>query len=597
MIKINSETNKGITLVALVITIIILLILAGITINSLTGSELFEKTKQASEKSQKAEGEELLRTKIYSYQIYAVDKNEETTLEGLKEYLKNDAEIEYIDLYIGTDENMNPIQEGEKATHAKVKLKKYKYEYVLNKQLEVVGENKKEEVKLDFGKVRLDSELEKLLKEANMTITLEDILNTPVIMDNIEGLIPTIAESDIKTRTEENGIVEYTTNDNEKIRTNSEYGVDTAGTYYAWQAFDRIDTDDCFAISKHDEAEGYYLEYEFTQKVYAMKIDFKATNDSSMEGTRVLQIQGYDEEKNEWLDLVNDDITVTGIGGGTKSTFPLVKEKLNYAKPYKKYRIFVKSATYTSHINGARLSGVREMQLYGAKVSNENNNSEEEIKKALLSNYKLEKITLEQMATNKEFIKRLIDALSVETVESNAILMGNLTELIVKLSENDVTRKEENGVIEYTTSKGEKIRTNSEHSSGNYQGWQAFDRDTNTCTLSNDYTADKYYIEYEFLQYVYAIKIKFNFASGSNYEGIRNIIIQGYNEQINNWENVSEEIIWTRSIDGKNEKNENLNSSKAYKKYRIYVESPTIDEAGYCHSGLYEMQLYGKQAK
>ncbi len=35
--------NRGITLVALVITIIILLILAGISISSLTGSGLFQK--------------------------------------------------------------------------------------------------------------------------------------------------------------------------------------------------------------------------------------------------------------------------------------------------------------------------------------------------------------------------------------------------------------------------------------------------------------------------------------------------------------------------------------------------------------------------
>ena len=52
--KLNKE-NKGITLVALVITIIILLILAGITINSLIGSELFENTKLAKERYKNAE--------------------------------------------------------------------------------------------------------------------------------------------------------------------------------------------------------------------------------------------------------------------------------------------------------------------------------------------------------------------------------------------------------------------------------------------------------------------------------------------------------------------------------------------------------------
>ncbi len=48
------KENKGITLVALVITIIILLILAGITISSLTNTGLFEKAKEARDKTRNA---------------------------------------------------------------------------------------------------------------------------------------------------------------------------------------------------------------------------------------------------------------------------------------------------------------------------------------------------------------------------------------------------------------------------------------------------------------------------------------------------------------------------------------------------------------
>ena len=50
--------NKGITLVALVITIILLLILVGITISQLVGSGLLEKAKQAKDKSENAAKEE-----------------------------------------------------------------------------------------------------------------------------------------------------------------------------------------------------------------------------------------------------------------------------------------------------------------------------------------------------------------------------------------------------------------------------------------------------------------------------------------------------------------------------------------------------------
>jgi len=50
-LKVN---NKGITLIALVITIIILLMLAGITFMQLTDNGLFEKAIQAKEKSENA---------------------------------------------------------------------------------------------------------------------------------------------------------------------------------------------------------------------------------------------------------------------------------------------------------------------------------------------------------------------------------------------------------------------------------------------------------------------------------------------------------------------------------------------------------------
>ena len=52
------NANRGITLVALVITIIILLILAGISISSLTGSGLFQKAEDARTEYREAENRE-----------------------------------------------------------------------------------------------------------------------------------------------------------------------------------------------------------------------------------------------------------------------------------------------------------------------------------------------------------------------------------------------------------------------------------------------------------------------------------------------------------------------------------------------------------
>ena len=63
------KQQKGITLVALVITIIILLILAGISIATLQGSGLFSKTKEAKNASENAQIVENSTLYDYEYQM------------------------------------------------------------------------------------------------------------------------------------------------------------------------------------------------------------------------------------------------------------------------------------------------------------------------------------------------------------------------------------------------------------------------------------------------------------------------------------------------------------------------------------------------
>ena len=65
--------NKGITLVALIITIIILLILAGVAISQLTDSGLFGKAKLAKQKQENAEAIEDDRLKQYENAIINVN--------------------------------------------------------------------------------------------------------------------------------------------------------------------------------------------------------------------------------------------------------------------------------------------------------------------------------------------------------------------------------------------------------------------------------------------------------------------------------------------------------------------------------------------
>lgn len=73
--------QKGITLVALVITIIILLILAGISIASLTQTGLFEKTKDAKQKSENAQAEENATLENYMAQIDEITGGKKTDSE------------------------------------------------------------------------------------------------------------------------------------------------------------------------------------------------------------------------------------------------------------------------------------------------------------------------------------------------------------------------------------------------------------------------------------------------------------------------------------------------------------------------------------
>ena len=82
-----SKKNKGITLVALVITIIILLILAGISISALTNTGIFAKAKDAKQKSEDATLDQNTRLDEYENEIegYLPKQNNKTVEDAIKE--------------------------------------------------------------------------------------------------------------------------------------------------------------------------------------------------------------------------------------------------------------------------------------------------------------------------------------------------------------------------------------------------------------------------------------------------------------------------------------------------------------------------------
>ena len=87
--------NKGITLVALVITIVVLIILAGVAINlSLGENGIFNKAKEAKIMQLKSEYREKIGTEILAAQIDAISRDEDLEDEQVKDIISNYGELQ-----------------------------------------------------------------------------------------------------------------------------------------------------------------------------------------------------------------------------------------------------------------------------------------------------------------------------------------------------------------------------------------------------------------------------------------------------------------------------------------------------------------------
>lgn len=135
----KNNNMRGITLTALVITIIILLILAGITIVALTGDNgLLTRVKEAKEKTLKADAQEILNLKISeAYTKSYVDNNGILTLQYLADFLYEDkTDIEYVTTISKTPTSEKPIVGDNDNLY--VKLIKYPYEFEINQNIEII---------------------------------------------------------------------------------------------------------------------------------------------------------------------------------------------------------------------------------------------------------------------------------------------------------------------------------------------------------------------------------------------------------------------------------------------------------------------------
>ena len=139
MLKIQKQ--RGITLISLVITIIVLIILASVAIYlSLGNNGIFIRAKEAKEKTNKQEATDIINLKITTAQMNKyVEKQEMPSLQELADVLYDDNEIQYVALESKVADKEKVIV-GEK-TSIYTKLNNYPYEFEINSSLQLASIN------------------------------------------------------------------------------------------------------------------------------------------------------------------------------------------------------------------------------------------------------------------------------------------------------------------------------------------------------------------------------------------------------------------------------------------------------------------------
>lgn len=177
LLKKLKQQNKGVTLIALVITVIVLIILAGVSINLIFNqSGIIIKSKQAKEESLKQTATEVMNLKITNIQISNYTENETLpSLQFLANKLCEDNDMEYVVTQSRTHASLDKI-DVTNSSSIYTKLKKYPYEFEINSSLQLasidgvkISDNNKDE-SVTLTKEQYDSILNRLK-------TLEDKTN------------------------------------------------------------------------------------------------------------------------------------------------------------------------------------------------------------------------------------------------------------------------------------------------------------------------------------------------------------------------------------------------------------------------------------
>jgi len=133
------KNTKGITLIALVITIVIMIILAGVTIAMLTGENgIVNKANKANSKNNEQAAKEILNLKITNVQMDKyVTEQRMPTLKELADNFCADKDFEYVQ-ETSKVASLSPI-ENQNPTSIYTKLVEYPYEFKIDSELKLAA--------------------------------------------------------------------------------------------------------------------------------------------------------------------------------------------------------------------------------------------------------------------------------------------------------------------------------------------------------------------------------------------------------------------------------------------------------------------------
>ena len=140
MKQMKNKKEKGVTLIALVVTIIVLIILAGISINLVFGQlGVVTKSKEAKEENLKQTAKDVMSLKITNIQIENYTENETLpSLQFLADKLCEDNDMEYVLTQSKAHASLDKI-DTTNLSSIYTKLKEYPYEFEIDDSLQLAS--------------------------------------------------------------------------------------------------------------------------------------------------------------------------------------------------------------------------------------------------------------------------------------------------------------------------------------------------------------------------------------------------------------------------------------------------------------------------